>query len=432
MKRLFPTLHFFMAVGIGFLIANLLIGMRIHGSLAAADGRDDEYRYMNLFSQVLYHVRNQYVDREKVAWEDLYFSALSGMLSSLDPHSQFLDPKSFEGMQQETSGAFGGLGIQIGLRDGILTVIAPMEDTPAFEAGILPGDRIIEINGESTQEMSLDGAVELLRGEPDTDVSITILRMGDERREIKKLTLTRAIISVTSVKYDKELHPGNIGYIRISQFNSPTEQEFQDALNDLVDKGMEALVLDLRNNPGGLLSSAVNISSKFLPPGELVVFTRGRGAREQRFTSSTGEKQPPYPMAILVNSYSASGSEIVAGALQDHRRAVLIGERTFGKGSVQSVLPVRGDSGAAIRLTTAKYYTPSERVIHGVGIEPDILIPITDDMDRILYIQRTRPENGFGLPDWEPVEDVQLERAFDMLRGIKHFTDHKNQEYAWH
>jgi carboxyl-terminal processing protease len=421
-----------MAVAIGFLIANLLIGMKIHGSLSAADGRDDEYRYMNLFSQVLYHVRNQYVDREKVDWEDLYFSALSGMLSSLDPHSQFLDPKAFEGMQEETSGAFGGLGIQIGLRDGILTVIAPMEDTPAFQEGILPGDRIIEIDGDSTEDMTLNEAVDLLRGEPGTDVTITILRLGDETREIKNVTITRAVISVTSVKYDKELHKGNIGYIRITQFNSPTEEEFEQALDDLTEKGMEALVLDLRNNPGGLLSSAVNIASKFLPPGELVVFTRGRGAREQRFTSATGDKQPPYPMAILVNGYSASGSEIVAGALQDHQRAVLIGERTFGKGSVQSVLPVRGDSGAAIRLTTAKYYTPSERLIHGVGIEPDILIPISDDMDRLLYIQRTRPENGFGLSDWEPIEDVQLERAFDMLRGIKHFTDHRNQDYAWH
>jgi len=423
--------HWLMLPAIGLLIVNLFVGVKLHGQASAEEEREDAYRNMELFAQILGYVRKEYVDAEKVHYQDLYYSALRGMLASLDPHSQFLDPRSYEGMQEDTSGAFGGLGIQIGMRDSVLTVIAPMEDTPAYQEGILPGDRIIEVEGQGTENMTLNEAVEKLRGEPGTKVTITILRVGERSREIKKVTMTRAIINVTSVKWDKDLHPGGIGYIRITQFNTPTEGEFDEALKDLQAKGMEALVLDLRNNPGGLLTSACRVTSEFIPEGKLIVSTQGRSQETRKYNSSRGEKQPPYPMVVLVNGYSASGSEIVAGALQDHRRAVLIGERTYGKGSVQSVLPIPNGAGAAVRLTTAKYYTPSERLIHGVGIEPDILVPISDDMERALFLQRSRPENGYDQPT-KPVPDVQLERAFDLLRGLKIFAERQGVEYAWH
>jgi carboxyl-terminal processing protease len=402
--------------------------------------KDEAYRNAELFTQVMEIIRKDYVDGEKLSYQDLIFSALKGMLSSLDPHSQFMDPSTYEEMKQETGGQFGGIGVVIGLKDGVITVISPMEDTPGFKAGLLPGDKIIRIEGRSTERMSLPDAVKQLRGPPGTRVTITILR--PKTREVKDLSIMRANIKVESVK-DAKLVSDKIGYIRITQFNEPTTDEFERALVKLEKDGMEGLVIDLRNNPGGLLESAVDVAGKFLPRGELVVYTEGRNAAVKTlYRVREGKLHPKYPVAVLINAGSASGSEIVAGALQDTKRAVIVGETSFGKGSVQSVIPLRG--GAAIRLTTAKYYTPSKRVIHEHGITPDVIVPMSDEDMNQLMLQRTQTpaENPEGKPPEEkkpeekalekidkkeapPVRDVQLDRAIDLLKGINIYMQRK-------
>jgi carboxyl-terminal processing protease len=339
-------------------------------------------------------------------------------------------------MKEDTEGKFGGLGIQIGMsKDGFLSVIAPIEDTPAARAGILAGDRIIKIEGKPTERMSLTDAVRQLRGDPGTKVTITIFRSKakDPNERMKDYSITRDYINVDSVK-DIENHgikneksfrlvADKIGYIRITQFNEPTAGEFEKALTRLEDEGMDALVIDLRNNPGGLLESARQIASKFVPAGDLIVSTEGRDISQKLvYKSDRGKKRLSYPIVLLVNNGSASGSEIVAGALQDLKRAVLVGETTFGKGSVQSILPLR--DGSALRLTTAKYYTPSHKVIHEHGVTPDIIVPVSEEDERKLAEQRVRsdvpPEEGAAKT--EKISDIQLERAIDVLKGVKLFA----------
>ncbi len=404
---------------------NLVVGARIATqSDKPKDSVDVAFDKMRLLANVLLEIRKSYVDEEKTEYKDLLYGALRGMLQSLDPHSQFMDPDMFKDMKDDTAGEFGGLGIVIGIRDGILTVIAPMEDTPAFRAGILHGDKIVAIDGQSTENMSLQEAVKQMRGEPGTKVKIKIIR--PKPQEIKELDLVRAVIRVESVKGTAILEDG-IGYVRITQFSEPTGEALQKALDKLLAEGMTALVLDLRNNPGGLLNSSVEVSQKFIRSGSLVVSTRGRpgvgGASE--YLSRGKPHYLDFPMAVLVNGGSASAAEITAGALQDHRRAVIIGEKTFGKGSVQSVLPL--EDGSAIRLTTAKYYTPSGRTIHEVGVEPDILVPMAPDEWRRVMLRRSREEIGDldaeaeALPDAGPAVDTQLERAMDILKGIRLF-----------
>lgn len=348
-------------------------------------------------------------------------------------------------MKEDTSGKFGGLGITIGIKNSILTVISPMEGTPAFRAGLLGGDKIVEIEDESTDGLALEEAVKKLRGDPGTKVKIKVFRPGTHL--FKTFTLTRAVINVPSVK-DTRVLDGNIGYVRMLQFGEDTAADLQAALDELESQGVKALVLDLRSNPGGLLASAVEVAQKFLRKGDLIVFTRTRDGRIDRSYSARPRKAfPKVPMAILINGYSASASEIVAGALQDHHRAVLVGEKSFGKGSVQSVLPLE-DGKVAIRLTTAKYYTPSERVIHENGIEPDIVVPMTAENWRNVVIARNKAEQLTGdeelaatdegwvdgnesgdeldYVDMEaPAEpetgddtDPQLDRACDVLRGM--------------
>ena len=431
------------------LAANLAVGVRLYSQeVAVAEAtveKDSPYEMYTLFSKVVEQVRANYVDADKSTYEELIQGALRGMLQSLDPHSQFMDKEAFTAMKEDTAGKFGGLGITIGIKDSFLTVIAPMESTPAFRAGLLSGDKIIEINGDSTDGVSLEDAVKKLRGDPGTKVKIKIFR--PKTQLVKEFELERAIINVPSIK-DTRVLDGGIGYVRMLQFGEDTADDLQAELDKLEAQKVKAFILDLRSNPGGLLTAAVDVSQKFLKRGDLIVFTRGRDNRMERsYRARARDTFPNVPMAVLINGYSASASEIVAGALQDNRRAVLVGEKSFGKGSVQSVLPQ--DGGTAIRLTTAKYYTPSERVIHDVGIEPDVVVPMSVENWRNILISRNRSEetngvesvvskddgwvgtDGDDLPvpavpskveedpiDLKNVADPQLDRACDMLRGI--------------
>ncbi|MEI6280228.1 MAG: S41 family peptidase, partial [Verrucomicrobiae bacterium] len=330
---------------------------------------DSPYEEMQILAHAMQLIRQDYVDESKVAYKDLAYEAMRGMLSALDPHSQFMEPKDFKSMQEDTKSEFGGLGVVVSQKKGVLTVISPMEDSPGFDAGILPGDQILKINGETTEELTVQKAVEKLRGEVGGKVTLTISRPAT--KEIRDYVLTRAVIKVPSVK-DAQLLPARggarIGYVRITQFNEPTAAELSKALDKLEKQGMDALVLDLRYNPGGLLNSAVDVAGEFLPANTLVAFTRGRTPSREYRTQPRNGPQRKYPLAVLVNYASASGSEIVAGALKDLDRALLVGETTFGKGSVQSVIAL--PDGSAVRLTTAKYFTPGKNLIHGHGVSP--------------------------------------------------------------
>ncbi len=327
----------------------------------------DSYDKLKTFSEILSLLEANYV--EKVDANDLIDGAIRGMLKTLDPHTSYLPPEAFTQMKVETSGRFGGLGIEITIRKGILTVVAPIEDTPAFKAGVKAGDRIIKIEDESTLDMTLSDAVERLRGKIDTEVNITIFREGME--EPLEVTLVRANIQVKSVK--SKIYEGSIGYVRIRSFTKTTSRDLDKVLDEFREKNVKKLVLDLRNNPGGLLNQAVEVSDRFLKPENLIVYTQGRTEEQNmRFTTHDRVQRVTYPMIILVNSGSASASEIVAGALQDSNRAIILGTQTFGKGSVQTIIPL--SDGSALRLTTARYYTPSGRVIQENGIVPDIVV----------------------------------------------------------
>ncbi len=411
---------------------NLFWGAHLYFNSAQAAGKNDVYENIELFTTVLQKVRSEYVDGDKTSYQELIYGALKGMLNTLDPHSEFMEPAKFEELKKDTEGAFGGVGIVIGLRDNYLSVIAPMEDTPAFRAGVLTGDRIIKIDGKSTEKYTLQDAVKKLRGEPNTDVSITILRVSSG--QIKDFKLSRAVIKVDTVKdiNSKREFPigeNGIGYIRLTQFNEPTADDLEKALRKLEAQHMQALILDLRNNPGGLLDQAVKVCEKFVPRGQTIVTTEGRQAEKPIYLSQANGKHPTLPMVVLVNGGSASASEIVAGCLQDVKpqRAVIVGEQTFGKGSVQSILPL--PDGSALRLTTAKYYTPSHKVIHEHGIKPDIEIPVTPEEEEALFLKRTPG----GLESLDPtdekkiefvknVRDIQLDRATDLLKGICLYT----------
>ncbi len=408
------------------LLLNLVIGARIYLSSAqAAEQKDSVYPNLELFANVLEKVRTEYVDGKNLTYHDLVYDALKGMIDSLDPHSEFMDPEEYQELQSDTEGAFGGLGLVVSMKDNYVTVVTPMDGTPGFRAGILAGDRIVKINGRSAEKKSLQQVVEQLRGDPGTKVTVTIQRPSSGLT--KEVTLTRAVISLDMVqdingKKEFPLGPDKIGYIRITQFGDNTSDELESALKKLKAQGMKALILDLRGNPGGLLDEAVDVCSKFLPRGQLVVTTEGRDPTQNtvRRADGHGDELKGMPMVVLVNLGSASASEIVTGCLQDLHRAVILGEKTFGKGSVQSIFPL--DDGSALKLTTAKYYTPSHRVIQEHGITPDIIVPTTDEEEAALIIKRSPG----GLASLSPAErarveniqDVQLERAQDLLKGI--------------
>jgi len=390
---------------------------------ATGEGDDDNgYSQISIFAKALEVIRQDYVDGNKTGYHDLVTAALKGMLSSLDPHSQFMDPNDFRELQDDTRSRFNGLGIEVTMRNGLPTVISAMEDTPAAKAGILSGDQILKVNGSSTERMELQDVVNALRGPVGRKVTLTLMRPST--REIKEYTLERVEIKIASVKATHLLPPDlagpfKIGYIRLIQFNEPTADELGKALDVLQKQGMQALILDLRNNPGGLLNSAVDVCGQFLPPNTKVVSTQGRAASQQRdyATSGAAKERPHFPMALLVNEGSASGAEIVAGALKDLRRAILVGETTFGKGSVQNVLQL--PDGSALRITTAKYYTPSKQVIHGNGVTPNIRVPLTTEQARLLFASRgTESMNPEDERNAIKSRDPQMLRAIDALKGV--------------
>ncbi|HVI51692.1 MAG TPA: S41 family peptidase [Candidatus Sulfotelmatobacter sp.] len=340
----------------------------------AAASNTDTYRLLGMFGDVFERVRADYV--EPVSDEEMIEAALNGMLTSLDPHSNYMNAKTFRDMEVQMKGEFGGLGIEVTMEQGWVKVVSPIDDTPAAKAGLRPNDFITHLNGDAVQGLSLNEAVDRMRGAPNTDIRLTIRREGQAPFDV---TLTRAVIKIQTVK--SKLLQNNVGYIRISQFVETTDDNLRKAIEQLNkdSKGkLAGYVIDLRNNPGGLLNQAVAVSSDFLSGGQEVVSTRARHPEDtQRFNAHGGDLTSGAPLVVLINDGSASASEIVSGALQDHHRATLMGTKSFGKGSVQTIIPVPGHG--AIRLTTARYYTPSGRSIQALGIEPDIKVPVSAD-----------------------------------------------------
>ena len=379
-----------------------------------SENEDSPYEQLEILTRAMQLIRQDYVNDSKTSYKELTYSALHGMLESLDPHSQFMEPKDFKSMQEDTKSEFAGLGVTLTEKSGILTILHPMEDTPGFEAGLLPGDQILKINGESTEKLNINSAIEKLRGKVGERVTLTINRPSTS--QLKDFEIIRAIIKVPSVK-DAQILPlqgkARIGYVRITQFNEPTATELANALNTLEKDGMEALVLDLRYNPGGLLGSAVDVCGEFLEPNTLIVFTEGRTPSREYRTATTSTSQREYPIVVLTNYASASGSEIVAGALKDLGRALLVGETTFGKGSVQSVVSL--PDGSAARLTTAKYFTPSRKLIHEHGVSPHIRATLTHEQETALLRSRRKGEESSTPP--RPPADPQLDRAVDALQA---------------
>jgi carboxyl-terminal processing protease len=338
------------------------------GSTAKAAAADT-YRQLNLFGDVFERVRADYV--EKPDDSKLIETAINGMLAGLDPHSSYMDPKSFRDMQVQTRGEFGGLGIEVTMEDGLIKVVAPIDETPAAKAGIMANDIITQLDGEQVQGLTLNQAVEKMRGPVNTKIKLTVMRKGNDKPI--EITITRDIIRVRSVR--SQVEGDDVGYIRLTQFNEQTTDGLKKAITDISAKisndKLKGYILDLRNNPGGLLDQAISVSDAFLQKGE-IVSTRGRNPEEtQRFNARPGDLTNGKPVIVLINGGSASASEIVAGALQDHRRVTVIGTRSFGKGSVQTIIPL-GSGNGALRLTTARYFTPSGRSIQAKGIVPDI------------------------------------------------------------
>ncbi|MBV9244210.1 MAG: S41 family peptidase, partial [Methylobacteriaceae bacterium] len=400
---------------------------RFFSAEAAKAAASDTYRNLNLFGDVFEKIRTDYVEKPDEA--KLIEAAINGMLSSLDPHSSYMDAKSFADMQVQTRGEFGGLGIEVTQEDGFIKVVTPIDDTPAARAGILSGDIITEIDGEQVQGLTLNQAVDKMRGAVNTTVKLKVVR--GPNKDPQEISIVRAIIQIKSVRYRAE---GDVGYIRITQFNEQTFDGLKEGIEKLTaeipDDKLKGFILDLRNNPGGLLDQAIAVSGTFIDRGE-VVSTRGRNADEtQRYNARGGDLTKGKPLVVLVNGGSASASEIVAGALQDHKRGTVLGTRSFGKGSVQTIIPL-GESRGALRLTTARYYTPSGRSIQAKGIDPDVTV-LEDVPDDLKGKDDTKGEaslkghlkNGedektgsqaYVPPD--PKNDKQLMAALDILRG---------------
>ena len=407
----------------------------------AANDSDDVYKQLNMFGEVYERVRREYV--EEVSDKELIEAAIEGMLQSLDPHSSFMNAETFKDMQVQTRGEFGGLGIEVSMEEGLVKVVSPIDDTPAFRAGIQAGDFIIEINGESVIGMSLGDAVDRMRGKINTEIVITVLRGKEDPFEV---TIIRDRIKIQSVRSRKE---GNAAYLRITSFNEKTQSGLLKEMKKLKEElgnNISGIVLDLRNNPGGLLEQAIAVSDAFLNQGE-IVSTRGRTNRgQQRFNATKGDISDGLPIVVLINSGSASASEIVAGALQDHKRAIIMGTTSFGKGSVQTIIPVQKDS--AMRLTTAKYFTPSGRSIQATGIVPDIIVKQSkvEEIELNSFSERRESDLRGHLDNpkeesEDPSEiakdnsnedinksdfiDYQLDRALDLLEGISLYNkDH--------
>lgn len=420
------------------LIMALFLSFALGGFFAQkGSATGDIYENLKILTEVLSYIESNYV--EDMDPKALVEGAINGMLKTLDPHSSYMSPEVYKEMQVETEGSFGGLGIEITIKDNQLTVVSPIDETPAAKAGIQTGDVIIKVNGEPTKDMTLFEAVKKMRGPKGTEVTITIIREGLEKPF--DVTIVRDIIQLKSVTY-RMLEDG-IGYVKLRRFQKTTGEELEGALSELSSKNFNGLILDLRNNPGGLLDQAVAVSEKFLDPGKLVVYTKGKLSDQNMTFHAGGTTSPPkYPMVVLVNAGSASASEIVAGSLQDYKRAVILGEKTFGKGSVQTIIPLSDGSG--LRLTTARYYTPSNRVIQEEGITPDIVVsskpPAAEegeserkvlrekDLEGSLKEEETPPESespheqmappaGESGAEIDLERDLQLQRALYLLKG---------------
>jgi carboxyl-terminal processing protease len=390
---------------LGFVFGLFVGGLYVHNVSALTN---KTYEKLKVFTDVLEIVKNSYV--EEIKTEDLITGAIEGMLNSLDPNSSYFTPEMYREFQVETKGSFGGVGMEISIQDGILTVIAPIEDTPAYRAGIQAGDKILKINDEPTKGLTLMECVKRLRGDKGTKVTITIIREGFTQME--DVTIVRDIINIKSVKF-KTLEKG-YGQLKILQFLETTAEDARNALEALQrenPEGLSGLILDMRNNPGGLLDQAVEISDLFLESG-VIVTIKGRDAEERTaFNAHTEGTMPNWPIVVLVNRGSASASEIVTGALQDYGRAVIMGSKTFGKGSVQTVIPL--EDGSGIKLTTALYYTPKNRSIHKQGLEPDIPLEA-----------KPVPRGTPGEIKAEQEKDLQLDRALEHLKTMKIYQDY--------
>lgn len=431
----------YLMAAVGGTLAGIVLTSQIAGPLIAqeSDRKKSTYEQLDLFGDIFERIRSQYV--EEVDEADLIESAINGMLTSLDPHSSYLPPRDFDSMQVQTRGEFGGLGIEVTQEDGFVKVVSPIDDTPADEAGIEAGDFITHVDGESVQGLNLNEAVDLMRGEVGSEIIITVVREGVE--EPFDVSIIRDTIKIRAVKTRIE---NDAVVLRISSFTDQTYPNLKDGLEDKVTEAggidnVSGFVLDLRNNPGGLLNQAIKVSDAFLEKGE-IVSTRGREASDsERFNAVSGDLAQGKPIVVLINGGSASASEIVAGALQDHRRAIIVGTKSFGKGSVQTIMPLQGDG--AMRLTTARYYTPSGRSIQALGVAPDVIVefrPPTEELDEDGRPQRTEASlrgslNNDSLSEDERkqleadreaeeeaakqrAEDTQLAYALDLLRGM--------------
>ena len=407
------------------LALNLAVGAKIFFSQSRVAGqKDSPGANLERFADVLEKVESSYVNGTNLTYHQLTTAALKGMIGTLDPHSEFMDADDYQQLQDDTEGQFGGLGLVVAMKEGFVTVVAPMDDTPGFRAGILSGDRIVKVEGQDVGKTALPDVVKMLRGKPGTKVSLTVERASNV---LKNFTLTRAIIQMAMVKdlngkSEFPLGLDKIGYVRITQFGDQTGEELEAAIQKLKPQGMKALIIDLRWNPGGLLDEAVKVCEKFLPKNQLIVTTEGRDPKENTAlrAGGHGDELNGMPIVVLVNLGSASAAEIVTGCLQDLHRAFILGEQTFGKGSVQSIFPL--DDGSALKLTVAKYYTPSHKVIHEHGITPDSLVPMSDAEQADLIIKRS-PGGPESLNDQdrkrvENSRDIQLDRAEDLLKGI--------------
>ncbi len=409
------------------LISFLGIIMGIERNRKVSAVTDDVYEDLRVFTDVLTHLQKDYV--EETENRRLIYGAIKGMLDTLDPHSSFMPPEVYKEMQMETRGKFEGLGIVIEKKKGLLLVVSPIEDTPAFKAGIQSGDHIIKIDEHPTENMTLHEAAMKMRGPKGTKVTLTVVREGLPKP--KEIAIVRDIIPLKSVKY--EVLEQDIGYVRISQFNEQTASDFEkvlDKLNSLNKGPIKGLIIDLRNNPGGLLDQAVKVADKFIDSGVIVSIEGRDKEQKMKFKAHKEGTVDNYALVVLVNSGSASGSEILAGALQDHGKALILGTQTFGKGSVQTIFPLKDGSG--LKLTTAKYYTPKGRSIQAMGIAPNIVVPFSRvsegeeskeppprllerDLER--HLKGEKEEKDLGKPEEKKVLDSQLERAVQILKS---------------
>jgi len=424
------TILLLLGAASGAALTLLAVQPRVDGlGTSARAAAADTYRQLNLFGDVFERVRADYVEKPDDA--KLIESAINGMLAGLDPHSSYMDPKSFRDMQIQTRGEFGGLGIEVTMEEGLIKVVAPIDDTPAAKAGIMANDIITKLDDEQVQGLTLNQAVEKMRGPVNTKIRLTIMRKGQDKPV--EVTITRDVIRVRSVRSRAE---DDVGYIRISQFNEQSTDGLKKAITELASQippeKLKGFIVDLRNNPGGLLDQAISISDAFLERGE-IVSTRGRNAEEtQRFNARPGDLAKGKPIIVLVNGGSASASEIVAGALQDHKRATILGTRSFGKGSVQTIIPLGAGNGA-LRLTTARYFTPSGRSIQAKGISPDIEV-LQDVPDDLKARSDTRGESSLrghlkaegdeqtGSQSYIPPDqkdDKALNAALELIRGTR-------------